>query len=157
MDIKARPAGTHDLPELVRLYRLCEAEMGGLHRMWNMADGLAEPVENSLSRALNDEDTFVFVGELDGATLGFVLAVRQPLLPQAGSGMVGSIKLIFTQEEAREVGIGEAMLHAALDEMARAGVRLYDAHVLPGHRLAKNFFESAGFSARSIVMHRGDI
>jgi hypothetical protein len=28
--------------------------------------------------------------------------------------------------------------------------------VLPGHRLAKNFFEQGGFAARSIVMHHAD-
>ena len=32
----------------------------------------------------------------------------------------------------------------------------FDVRVLPGHRLAKNFFEANGFSARLIVMHRDD-
>jgi hypothetical protein len=36
------------------------------------------------------------------------------------------------------------------------GITKFDAHVLPGHRLAKNFFEAGGFAARSITMHHDD-
>jgi hypothetical protein len=36
------------------------------------------------------------------------------------------------------------------------GITKFDAHVLPGHRLAKNFFEAGGFAARSIIMHHDD-
>jgi hypothetical protein len=43
-----------------------------------------------------------------------------------------------------------------LAELRQRGISKFDAHVLPGHRLAKNFFESGGFSARSIVMHHDD-
>jgi ribosomal protein S18 acetylase RimI-like enzyme len=61
--------------------------------------------------------------------------------------------MVFTEEAARGVGVGEAMRDAVMDDFAARGFRLFDAHVLPGHRLAKNFFEAGGFSARSIVMH----
>jgi hypothetical protein len=46
------------------------------------------------------------------------------------------------------------MLGSFLDGETAAGIGYFDAHVAPGHRLAKNFFESHGFSARRIVMHR---
>ena len=43
-----------------------------------------------------------------------------------------------------------------MDDYRAMGHHLFDAHVLPGHRLAKNFFEAGGFSARTIVMHHSD-
>jgi ribosomal protein S18 acetylase RimI-like enzyme len=66
------------------------------------------------------------------------------------------VRLVFVEEPARAVGVGEAMLQAALEEMRRRGIRRFDAVVSPGHRLAKNFFESAGFSARRITMYHRD-
>jgi len=87
-------------------------------------------------------------GEIDEDDVG--------LLGQAQGEKVGSIRLVFVEEEAREVGVGEAMRDLALAEMRDRGIAKFDAHVLPGHRLAKNFFEAGGFSARSIVMHHDD-
>ena len=142
MEAKARPATPGDISELVRLYRLLELEMTQLHPMWSRADGLPEPIEQALGAAIAEADTLVYVGELEGAVLGFVLARSEDLLPQAND-RVGAIRLVFTEHDAREVGLGAEMLETVLDE-------------LPGHRLAKNFFEAAGFSARSIVMHHND-
>jgi GNAT superfamily N-acetyltransferase len=58
------------------------------------------------------------------------------------------------EPEARGVSVGETMkdmLVAFCDERGCIGI---DALALPGHRAAKNFFETAGFTARAIVMHR---
>jgi hypothetical protein len=48
------------------------------------------------------------------------------------------------------------MRDLAMEKLRERGISKFDAHVLPGHRLAKNFFEAGGFSARSIVMHHDD-
>ena len=137
------------------MYRLLESEMVALHPMWNRADGLTEPVEEAFKRLIEDPQALVYVGEIDGVPLGFIVVRSEQLLPQAGE-RVASVRLLFTEEEAREVGVAGAMLEAAVDEMRGRGHTLFDAHVLPGHRLAKNFFEAAGFSARSIVMHHSE-
>lgn len=156
MRIGARPAITDDLEELVRLYRLLAAEMRNYHRMWEIADGLAEPVTETLRDALQDGDTLVYLGTIDDVPFGFILGRSEPMLTQAGDERIGSIRFVFTELEAREVGVGEVMRDAILEQFRSTGHRLFDAHVLPGHRLVKNFFESGGFSARSIVMHHRD-
>jgi len=156
MNVVARPATTDDLDELVRLYRLLAAEMREYHRMWELADGLTEPVIDALRQALQDHDTVIYLGMIDDAVFGFILGRSEPLLAQAQGERIGSIRFVFTEQEAREVGVGEAMRDALLEEFRGRGLRLFDAHVLPGHRLVKNFFESGGFSARSIVMHHRD-
>jgi GNAT superfamily N-acetyltransferase len=156
MKISARPAETGDLPTLERLYRGLEAEMTELHPMWPLADGLAEPLAESLNEALHDEDTFVVIGEIEDYPFGFLVARVEGLLPQAWGEEIGSIRLVYVEPEAREVSVGEAMRDDALEWLRARGISKFDAHVLPGHRLVKNFFEAGGFSARSIVMHHDD-
>ena len=156
MKVSARTAEVADVAALVDLYRMLEDEMTALHPMWPLADGLAEPVESSLEEAITDPEAQVWIGEVEGVPFGFLLARVEELLPQAGGGRVGSIRLVFSHPDAREVGLAEAMREAAMEEFRRRRISRFDAHVLPGHRLAKNFFEAGGFSARSIIMHHDD-
>lgn len=156
MQIEARPASEADLPELTRLYRLLEAEQAELKSLWPVADGLAEPIESSFKEILHDANSAVVVGTIDEVPFGFMWMRCEPLLPQADGATVGSARLVFVQVEARGVGVGEAMVTMILDDFRGRGIKLFDAHVSPGHRLAKNFFESNGFSARRIVMHHSE-
>lgn len=154
--VAARPATPEDLADLVRLYRLLEAEMEELRGLWKEADGLPEPVEDALAQAVVDPATLVYIGTADEVPFGFILAYSAPLLPQANGGRMATIKLVFTEEAARGVGVGEAMRDTVVDLLRAQGHRWFDAHVLPGHRLAKNFFEAGGFSARFIIMNHED-
>ena len=156
MEVGSRRAGPDDLPVLVDLYRSLEKEMVALHPMWPLADGLPEPVEDSLARTLEDSDNTIYLGTIDQVPVGLLLIRVQGLLPQAGGARVGAIRLVFVDHEAREVGVGETMRDQALEEHRALGIRHFDAHVLPGHRLAKNFFEAGGFAARLIIMHHAD-
>lgn len=156
MRATARTATHDDLDVLESLYRSLEEEMTGLHAMWPVADGLDEPVAEAFAEALDDPDTIVLIGEIDDTPFGFLMARVERLLAQADGELVGAIRLIYVDHEAREVAIGEEMREMALGLLRERGITKFDAHVLPGHRLAKNFFESGGFSARSIIMHHDD-
>jgi hypothetical protein len=156
MEVSARRAIPEDLDDLHALYRGLEAEMTALHVMWPLADGLAEPVAESLKSCLRDANSVVVLGTINELPMGFLVAVIEELLPQAEGTKVGSIRLVFVDHPAREVGVGEAMLDFALTELRDKGLTRFDAHVLPGHRLVKNFFEAGGFAARSITMHHAD-
>lgn len=156
MIVDARHATTDDIEDLVRLYRGLASEMTDLHPMWPLADGLNEPVADSLRDLLADPDTTVLIGQIDGYPFGFLVARVEGLLAQAGDVRVGAIRLVYVDEAAREVGVGEIMRDMAVGALRERGIARFDAHVLPGHRLAKNFFESGGFSARSIIMHHDD-
>lgn len=156
MTVRARLAGPADIEVLETLYRGLAVEMTGLHGMWPLADGLDEPVSETLRQALDAPDTEVIIGEIDGYPFGFLIARIERLLTHVGDEEIGVLRLIYVDEDAREVAVGEAMRDIAMDLFRERGITKFDAHVLPGHRLAKNFFEAGGFSARSIVMHHDD-
>jgi hypothetical protein len=156
MRVTARRADGADLPALIHLYEGLAEEMTALHPMWPLADGLPEPVSESLAMALEDNTAMVVVGEIDDYPFGFLLARVEPLLPQAGNEVVCAIRLVYVEPDAREVSVGEIMRDLVMETMREQGISKFDAHVLPGHRLVKNFFEAGGFSARSIVMHHDD-
>ena len=156
MNITARRANQDDLQVLVDLYRGLEEEMTALHPMWSMAEGLDEPVESSLSGLIDDPDSVVLIGEIEEVPVGFLVAREERMLVQAGEERVGAIRLIYVERDAREVAVGEEMRETVMSLLRERGITKFDAHVLPGHRLAKNFFEAGGFAARSIVMHHDD-
>jgi ribosomal protein S18 acetylase RimI-like enzyme len=156
MRVSARQAGSEDIAVLEALYLSLEREMMALHIMWPLADGLDEPVSQSFVAALDDPGTIVLIGEIDGYPFGFLLARVERLLAQADGELVGAIRLIYVDQEAREVALGEEMRDMALQILRSRGITKFDAHVLPGHRLAKNFFEAGGFAARSIIMYHDD-
>jgi ribosomal protein S18 acetylase RimI-like enzyme len=151
--VSVRPATPEDLDQLISLYRLLEAEMIPLEEMWPIADGLSEPLDESLAAEIESEDSVFLLGLVDDYPFGFLIARVEEMLPQASGERIGAIRFVFVDHGARQISVGEHMLDAALDELRSRGIRRFDAHVLPGHRLVKNFFESGGFSARSIIMH----
>jgi len=156
MKVAWRRATDEDVAAIITLYRDAAVEQAALRPLWPLADGLAEPAERTVIQLLEDATSFVGVGTIDGVVLGFIWARVEALLPQAEGEQIGVVRLVYVDEAARGVGVGEAMLQGALAELRSRGVRRFDAIVSPGHRLAKNFFEAAGFSARRITMYHDD-
>ncbi|MGB5565411.1 MAG: GNAT family N-acetyltransferase, partial [Acidimicrobiia bacterium] len=156
MTVSARPAEPQDIRDLERLYAGLASEQRAIRPIWPYTDGVPEPIGRSLSTLLERPDGIVVLGHIDHVPLGFLVGVEQPLLAPMAHRTIGVIQLIFTDHEARGVGVGAAMLHAAMEEFRKRGIDLFDAQVSPGHRMAKNFFESNGFKARSITMYRGE-
>jgi GNAT superfamily N-acetyltransferase len=156
MEVTSRPAVPADLPQLIDLYGPALAEQVELREAWSVAEGLPEPIDDALRDLLADESSVVRVGMIDDVVVGFIWARAEPLLPQAGGEEVGVVRIVYVDQPARTVGVGEVMLQATLEELRSRGIARFDAIVSPGHRLAKNFFESADFKARRITMYHRD-
>ena len=73
---------------------------------------------------------------------------------RTGHDRRGVLDLCFVEDGAREVGLGHLLVESALDWFRGHGCTGVDGTAHPGDRAAKNFFESAGFKARLLVMHR---
>ncbi|HMC05356.1 MAG TPA: GNAT family N-acetyltransferase [Actinomycetota bacterium] len=149
----ARRAHPDDLPRLAELYRAALAHLGAGRGGALLAEhhGRPEPVEQHLARTLEDSGRTARVGTLDDQIVGFASG-RTETLP--GGTVLGVVEELFVEPGARGVGVGEALMDALLAWFAERGCAGVDTVALPGDRLSKNFFESSGFKARLIVMHR---
>jgi GNAT superfamily N-acetyltransferase len=147
---EARRATAEDLPAIVDLHRAATAELrqekGG--EMWAATTG--RDGEPDL-RVDDDDDLLVLAGTFAGIVVGYARAERQ-VLPDGSALAV--LTDVYVEPAAREVGIGEALLDAAIAWARERGCRGVDSIALPGMRDTKNFFEAAGLVARAIVVHR---
>lgn len=149
----ARPAHAADLDTITALVEQAEAELRPLRGgdVWLAHRVSPVPVRAQLERELDDAAHLVLAGTIDAAVVGYA-RVRVEAL---GDGRVlGVIDDLYVDPGARQVGVGEALVDAALAWCRAQRCTGVDAVALPGLRETKNFFESAGFTARLLVMHR---
>jgi ribosomal protein S18 acetylase RimI-like enzyme len=148
-----RPAGPGDLARIVELATLMHAELTPLRggELWADRDSWPTPLETAYAALLERADALVVVGALDDAVLGFGVAVVERL---RSGRILGRITDLYAEPEARDVSLGDTMCGALVAWCQDHGCSGVDVGVLPGHRAAKSFFETQGFAARSITMHR---
>jgi GNAT superfamily N-acetyltransferase len=149
----ARPATATDLPAIAalatELRSILAPERGGA--LWIAHDALPTPSEPTLAARLGDPALTTLVGTLDDVVLGYALAHLEQLTDGRALAVLDELLIA---EPARSVGLGEVLLGALTTWATAAGALGLDASALPGDRRAKNFFESAGFKSRRLVMHK---
>lgn len=153
MEIAARPATPDDVPVIDGLAADAIAEQveGRGGAVWSVREALRQPRGEGLAAAVNDPEQLVMVGTIDDEVVGFATTELDAL---ADGSTLGVITSVFALPGARAVGIGEAMLDAVIAWCEAKGCVGIDAHALPGNRDTKNFFETFGFTARLLVVHR---
>ena len=114
-------------------------------------EGRPEPVERSLTAAIASDEHHVVVGGIDAATVGYAVVRVEVLRDGARLGVVEDL---YVEPEARDVGVGEAMMDDVVGWCRSQGCIGLDALALPGERATKNFFERFGLVARAIVVPR---
>ena len=147
----ARRADAIDRP---RCAALLEEALGLAHTMrggTTLAGAASAP--NLLDAWLAaGSDTAVFVGLIDDAVVG-LLAVTTFSRPDR-TGASGRIECCYVEEGARGVGVGTALLEAAVAWCRDHGCADIDSPALPGDRLTKQRLEAAGFTARLLTLNR---
>jgi GNAT superfamily N-acetyltransferase len=93
----------------------------------------------------------VWAGTIDDVVVGYAIVRREEL--RTGE-VLAVVDGLYVEEEARQVGVGEALMEQVLAWATARGCTGVDAIALPGSRATKNFFEESGFTARLLVMHR---
>ena len=110
------------------------------------ADSRAEIVH-----AVEDPAATLLLGDIDGTSVGYGLMTLRTVVD---GSLHATVEEIFVLREARAVGVGEAIIEALLADARERGATAIQSMALPGDRATKNFFESQGMVARSILVHR---
>ncbi len=145
---RATPADVDVLAALVTAEHDELAQQRG-GALWVAHAAAASP--ERLLAALADARALVLAGTIDGVVLGVATA---RVVHASGVGAVAMIDDFFVDADAREVGIGAALIAEVVTWSRDLGCVGVDATVLPGNRAAKNFFEAHGLVARAITVHR---
>ena len=149
----ARPATLTDVPRLAELAEQAVDELtptkGGA--VWGRREARRSPYADSLRADLDASDRCVLVGEILGAIVGYAVVRAESL---RDGGVLGVIDDLYVEPEARQVGVGEALMDAIESWCRARGCFGVDGLALPGNRDTKNFFERFGLVARAIVVHR---
>ncbi|MEZ5381223.1 MAG: GNAT family N-acetyltransferase [Microthrixaceae bacterium] len=149
------PVATHaalpeHLPAILELLRQAHRdqreERGGdmwaqLHAAPLTRDRLRERMASGL----------VLVGTVLDCPVGIAVVRHEPL---ATGGRVALIEELYTEPQARGVGVGRHMMAAITAWAEATECQGIDALALPGDRSTKNFFEASGLVARAIIVHR---
>ncbi|MFZ0251771.1 MAG: GNAT family N-acetyltransferase [Acidimicrobiales bacterium] len=93
----------------------------------------------------------LLVGEYEGAVVGF-LAVTAGPGPKGVTN--GRIACCYVETGARGVGVGTALMDAAVAWCGARGCAAMDALALPGDRTTKQRLEASGFTARLLTLSR---
>jgi GNAT superfamily N-acetyltransferase len=149
----ARPATAADVDRLAALAAESIAEQAGDRggSVWSVREARPLPAEPSLKEAIEDDCTLVLAGTIDDVIVGYAVVRTEEL---RDGRRLGVLTDVFVEPEARAVGVGEAMVDQVLAWCTEHGCSGVDALALPGNRESKNFFETFGFTARALVVHR---
>jgi GNAT superfamily N-acetyltransferase len=149
----ARVGTKRDVPTLVELYRASRealvCERGG--SVYLLKEAFGEPLEPHFAAIVHDDRWLVLLGTLGDVPVALAVARLDEM---SDSSLLATVEVVHVDPAAREVGIKEKLLEAAVDWAARRGATGVDVDVLPGMRESKNFLERSGFVARLLVMHR---
>jgi GNAT superfamily N-acetyltransferase len=148
----SRPASADDISRVVELAGLMRGELSVMRggALWLEREAWPEPLTDVYDALLTRDDALLAVGTIDDVVLGFGAVVVEQLRSGVRLGVVTDL---FVEAPAREVGVGEAIVGALVEHARANGCIGVDASALPGHRAAKNFFETHGFTARALTMH----
>jgi GNAT superfamily N-acetyltransferase len=141
----ARPAHDSDLAACRRLLDDLLSEVHAL-RGGTALVGTATP--DSLLERWTGREAQLFAGEFEGVVVG-VLGVTAPGPEERGRGR---IECCYVERDARGVGVGTALMQAAVAWCRDAGCREVDAFALPGDRATKQRLEAEGFTARLLTL-----
>jgi GNAT superfamily N-acetyltransferase len=148
----ARRATIDDLGAVLELAAELREELvpmrGG--SLWSRTAAYPEPLAATLRALLDREDVCLVVGTIDDVIVGFGACSIAVL---RDGTRLGQVVELFVTPEARAVSVGEGLLSELVEWCRAQDCVGIDAFALPGHRAAKNFFETAHFTARALVMY----
>lgn len=97
---------------------------------------------------IGSDNWLVLVAGFDDVPLGYLCA------NMATANSVPLIERVYVTVDARQLGLGDRLVSAAIDASRKIGAVAIDAYALPGDRETKNLFERSGLTARLLIVSK---
>ena len=143
-EVSYRLVQESDFPIIVEMYKLLNNyfyKMGyRLPHPENVGEVWLDSFRRTLGRFSN-----VFLAEVGGKPVGFILCRIKRLAPYMGGVMVGEISDVWVDSSARRRGIAAQLCRQGIDWLRSQDVHSIEVQVLMGNEASQKLFESLGF------------
>ena len=143
--MEIRPMMREDYPAVQTLYRELFFEMAAIAPTYIQA---ADQDVEYLDAVLDSDEDDVLVADEEGTILGFVVLQTQltPPLPWMVRYRFAALMDLMVRPDARNKGIGTALIDAAKAWTRQNGLRFLELDVLSGNQRARSLYEREGFA-----------
>ncbi|PWL41435.1 MAG: N-acetyltransferase [Bacillota bacterium] len=143
--MEIRPMMREDYPAVQALYRELFFEMAAIAPMYIQA---ADQDVEYLDAVLDSDEDDVLVADEEGTILGFVVLQTQltPPIPCMVRYRFAALMDLMVRPDARNKGIGTALIDAAKAWTRQNGLRFLELDVLLGNQRARSLYEREGFA-----------
>lgn len=154
-ELRIRDARVADLDALARMWEKLETyhlELGGPE--YRLAPGWKGDWERFTRSHIGHKDRLCLVAETDETPVGFLLAaiLARPKVFEHRS--YGHIYDVFVDPAQRNRGVGESLVHAALEWFRSRQVEKVDLYTHARNEMALRFWKKMGFEATVHIMDR---
>ena len=148
----ARLADLNDEQYFTDLFTAARMEISSYKgfELWNQLESVGNLPEVAFKEFIGDSQKAIVIGENDNCPLGYMLIE----LVSIDDKFATNIHEVFVDANAREVGIGEAIMDFTIDWSRTNGAAHIMGRAFPGNRATKNYFERFRITARLIQVFK---
>lgn len=142
--VSYRLAREDDFPKAMEYYSNLNKHFQKTGYLLPSPDNIGQLWLDSFVRTLG-RFSIMYVAEVEGKMVGFILARIKRLPPYMGGVMVGEISDMWIEEDFRRLGIGKHLSTLCLDWLKKQKVHSVEIQVLVGNEASWKLYEGFGF------------
>lgn len=152
-----RLASAEDLPIIATMYVKMDQFFRDFSYYFPEVENIGEAWIDSFRRTLG-RFSVVYIAELEGTVVGFMLGRVKRVAPYLGGVMVGELSDMWVEPDARRLGVGKELSLITMQWLAAQDVHSIEIQILEGNEPIWRLYEKMGFKPelRQIRMLRAD-
>jgi ribosomal protein S18 acetylase RimI-like enzyme len=142
--ITYRLAEEADLPVIAGMYDQMDAYFRQFTYRFPEVENVGELWVDSFRRTLG-RFSVVYVAEMEGRVVGFMLGRVKRVAPYLGGVLVGELSDMWVAPEARRLHLGETLSRLTIDWLRQQDVHSVEVQILEGNEPIWRLYEKMGF------------
>ena len=143
-EVTYRLVEEQDFPTLLEMYTLLNSFFYRVGYRLPHPENVGEVWLDSFRRTLGRFSN-VFIAELDGRVMGFMLCRLKRVPAYMGGVIVGELSDMWIDESARRMGIGDRLSRLAMEWMYQQGAHSIEIQVLKDNEASWKLYERMGY------------